>query len=75
LIHAADAALGKLQELHGLIPARAEMENGIVFMRLNLRALWQRGGPMLRCGVKRGDDLFFFDSGEFRLWRFTAYFS
>lgn len=70
----ADPSVVRLQKLQQIVPADSAKPNGVIFLQVRPGALWRSGEAFLRCGLRRGGDLFFFDSHDFRLWRYSGYF-
>jgi len=70
----ADNTTKRLIEIQAEIPPREKRADGIVYHSVQIANLWRRSASILRCGVKRGNELFFFDSSEGILWRFSGYF-
>lgn len=69
-----DLTLYKLAELRTLISSDQTRRN-LAYFSFIPSNLWRRGGRVLQCGIRRGDDLIYFDTSEGILWRFPRYFA
>lgn len=70
-----DPGLRKRGEVDALLGVHAAARGAVVHWTFRPENFLSRDRSVFQCGLRRGRDLFYFDSRERLLWRFSGYFS